>query len=66
MTTREVVIRSCGCIAIPEEVAGALGMTPGAAITMTIDEVSRSVTLRKEGGAKAGEIPAYVDGRIKP
>ena len=57
-TTREVVIQSCGCIAIPEDVAGALGMTPGVALSMVVDEAARSLTLRSAGGPVAGEIRA--------
>jgi len=65
MTTREVVIQSCGCIAIPEDVAGALGMTPGTALTMSVDEGLRSVTLTSPSGATGGAVPVYAACPVK-
>ena len=65
MTTREIVIQSCGCIAIPEDIADALGMTPGVALTMVADESARSLTLTSTGGAVAGEIGARAACPIK-
>jgi hypothetical protein len=65
VTTREVVIQSCGCIAIPEGVAGALGMTPGAVLSVVVDEVARSLTLTSQGGVPAGTIPDYTACPVK-
>jgi hypothetical protein len=59
MATREVVIQSCGCIAIPEDVAGALGMTPGISLMMAVDEALRSVTLTSPSGATGKAVPVY-------
>jgi len=65
MTTREIVIQSCGCVAIPEDIAGALGMAPGAALTVVVDEAARSLILTSTGGAVAGEIGARAACPIK-
>jgi hypothetical protein len=66
MTTREVVVQRCGCIAIPEEVAGALVMTPGTALTMVVDEKERSLTLTSMDGVVVEEVPALIACPIKP
>jgi hypothetical protein len=66
MTTREIVIQSCGCIAIPEDIAGALGLTPGLALTMVVDEGSRSLTLTSSGGAAGGVTPVSAACPVKP
>jgi hypothetical protein len=66
MTTREIVIQSCGCIAIPEDIAGALGMTPGVALTMVVDEGSRSLTITSADGAAGEVIPVYSACPVKP
>jgi hypothetical protein len=64
-TTGEIVIQSCGCVAIPEDVAGALGMTPGAVLSVAVDEAARSLTLTSPGGAIAGGIRALTACPIK-
>jgi antitoxin component of MazEF toxin-antitoxin module len=65
MTTREIVIQSCGCVAIPEDVAGTLGMTPGTALTVVVDEAARSLTLTSRDGAPVETIPAYTACPVK-
>jgi hypothetical protein len=65
MTTREIVIQSCGCVAIPEEIAGSLAMTPGTALAGVVDEGSRSLTLTSPGAAGTGTIPALMACPIK-
>ena len=50
----EIVIQDCGCIAIPEEIAGALGMVPGARLKLDMDAVSRSITLTAPVGMVVG------------
>lgn len=43
--TFPVTVQSCGCIAVPEEVASSLGITPGTALALTVDAATRSITL---------------------
>ena len=61
----EIVIQDCGCIAIPEEIAGALGMVPGARLMVDVDESSRSITLTAPLNAKTGSIPVLAACPIK-
>jgi hypothetical protein len=45
-----IVIQDCGCIAIPEEIAGALGMGPETKLKLDIDAAARSITLTAPAG----------------
>jgi len=40
-----IVIQGCGCVAIPDEIAGALGMGPGTTLKLDVDAAARSITL---------------------
>jgi hypothetical protein len=66
VATREIAFQSFGCIAIPEDVARVLGMTPGSALTMVVDERARSLTLTLTGEAVEREMPALTACPIKP
>ena len=50
----EIVIQDCGCVAIPEDIAVALGMVPGARLGLSVDERARSITLTAPLGAATG------------
>jgi hypothetical protein len=41
----EIVIQDCGCVAIPDEIADAFGMLPGARLKVVVDAEARSITL---------------------
>ncbi|HEY4357594.1 MAG TPA: hypothetical protein VGN16_17715 [Acidobacteriaceae bacterium] len=45
MSQSPVIVQDCGCIALPEDVAASLGMTPGAELTLAVDPAKRSITL---------------------
>jgi hypothetical protein len=46
----EIVIQDCGCIAIPEEIASALGMVPGTTLKLDVDAAARRIMLTAPGG----------------
>ena len=56
----EIVIQDCGCVAIPEEIAGAFGMVPGARLKLVTDAEARSITLSAplSGGLVEGVVRA--------
>jgi hypothetical protein len=61
----EIVIQDCGCIAIPEEIAAALGMVPGARLGLAVDETSRSITLTAPLHATTGMTPVLAACPVK-
>ena len=66
MTHSAIVVQDCGCIALPEEIASKLGMMPGAALAVSIDADSRSITLTAPADAPVGGIPNLAACPIKP
>jgi hypothetical protein len=62
----EIVIQDCGCIAIPDQLANSLGMTPGTTLQLSVDEVSRSITLTAPLNAPTGSISILAACPIKP
>jgi hypothetical protein len=61
----EIVIQDCGCVAIPEEIAGSLGMIPGARVKLEVDEEPRSITLTALVGGLSGMAPVVAACPIK-
>jgi hypothetical protein len=53
-----IQIPHCGCVAIPKELASALGMGPGTTLKVAVDVAARSVTLTAVSEGPAGEIAA--------
>jgi hypothetical protein len=60
-----IVIQDCGCIAIPEEIAGALGMGPGTKLKLDVDAAARSIRLTAPADGRMGEIPMLAACPIK-
>ncbi len=46
MDPKQIVVQPCGCVALPEELSEALGMLPGATLSLSADVQQRTVTLR--------------------
>jgi len=53
----ELVIQNCGCIAIPEDVAEQLSMTPGTNLKFSVDATTRSITLTALGELNLSPTP---------
>jgi hypothetical protein len=65
MVPAEIVVQDCGCVAIPEEIASALDMVPGAKLGLAVDAAARSITLTAPAENQVGEIPALAACQIK-
>jgi hypothetical protein len=48
-----VTVQECGCIALPEEIANALGMQPGVELAVNVSAENRSITLTSPNGTSA-------------
>jgi hypothetical protein len=61
----EIVIQDCGCIAIPEEIAAALGMGPGVRLGLAVDAGARSITLTAPVGGGVEAMPVLAACPVK-
>jgi hypothetical protein len=65
MVPAEIVVQDCGCVAIPEKIASALGMVPGTKLKFAVDAAVRSLILTAPAGSRAGEVPVMAACQIK-
>jgi hypothetical protein len=58
----QVIIQDCGCIALPESIATALGLTKGMTLDMVLTASSDGILLTPHRGSqKAGDTSSQID-----